>query len=81
MLINITPQQVGKWIQFAQEHNYWLVLLYHRINESAEKWSTTPASFKEQMRILAKLDVPVLTMHNALARIEQLPELSSRDRF
>jgi peptidoglycan/xylan/chitin deacetylase (PgdA/CDA1 family) len=81
VLIHITPQQVGKWIQFAQEQNYWLVLLYHRINESAEKWSTTPASFKEQMSILAKLDIPVLTMNNALAKIEQLPELYSRDRF
>lgn len=71
MLINVTPRQIEKWIQFAQEHNYWLVLVYHRVNESGEMWSTTPASFTEQMRILARLKVPILTMNKALAEIEQ----------
>ena len=43
-----TVETVKNWINEAIEHDLWLVLLFHRLEESTE-WTTqyTPASFQE----------------------------------
>jgi peptidoglycan/xylan/chitin deacetylase (PgdA/CDA1 family) len=65
-----TPAEVEGWIDYARDNHYWLVLMYHQIDNAGGAYSTTPADFDTEMQALHDSGVTVLTMQDALNEIE-----------
>jgi len=61
------------WVDFAIQHNLWLILVYHGVNNNPGSFDTTPAAFNQQLDYLKSKGVSVQTMHSALD--ETLPQV------
>ncbi|MFH1151112.1 MAG: polysaccharide deacetylase family protein [Actinomycetota bacterium] len=69
VLNTTTPAEVQGWIDHARANRYWLVLLYHQVDDLGGEYSTTPANFDTEMSYLHGTGVAVLTMQDALQEI------------
>lgn len=58
------------WIDYAKIHKQWLVLIYHRINESGD-YSTTSAQLEYQLSAIAKSGMDTMTVSQAAASIRK----------
>lgn len=52
------------WLDYAREHRVWLVLVYHRINESGE-YNVTTQQLDKQLKMVSESDLLVLPMSEA----------------
>lgn len=64
-----TPAEVQAWIDDAIANNYWLVLMYHQIDDFPGEYHTTPANFTQEMQYLKGTGVTVKTMKDAMQEI------------
>ncbi len=73
---NVPPMSFADfqgWVDFAIQHNLWLILVYHGVNNNPGSFDTTPAAFNQQLDYLKSKGVSVQTMHSALD--ETLPQV------
>ncbi|MEX1013044.1 MAG: polysaccharide deacetylase family protein [Waddliaceae bacterium] len=56
-------------MDWAQKNHAWLVLLYHRVDTEESTTSISPDLFNEQMGMIRKRDMTVLTVDKALDEI------------
>jgi peptidoglycan/xylan/chitin deacetylase (PgdA/CDA1 family) len=64
-----TPDEVQGWIDDAIANNYWLVIMYHQIDDAAGEYHTTPANLALEMQYLSGTGVTVETMKDAMQEI------------
>ena len=70
ILSTTTASEVEEWVQKAKDENLWLILLYHRVADNPGIYDTTSELFAEHMQAINDADIPVITMSQALAEIE-----------
>lgn len=47
-----TNTQIAQWCKEAKDQGKWLILVFHRIDDSATTWTVTPAEFDGYMNIV-----------------------------
>jgi peptidoglycan/xylan/chitin deacetylase (PgdA/CDA1 family) len=52
------------WLDYAKKHRQWLVIVYHRTNESGE-YNVTDAQLDRQLNMISKSGIKVLPMSEA----------------
>jgi peptidoglycan/xylan/chitin deacetylase (PgdA/CDA1 family) len=57
-----TIDDVRAWIHAAQEKKYFLVLVFHEIEENPSMWGCTPSLLNEICRLLASTGLPLTTI-------------------
>jgi hypothetical protein len=57
-----TINDLDRLVKAAQEHNGWLVLTYHQVDNSGEEYSVTPEVFKQQMDYLSMVNIRSATV-------------------
>lgn len=68
--------EVNNWLDAAKRHGYWLVLVYHQIDEFGELYSTTPKRFQFHLKAIQRHHLATATIGKALAEI--MPQVSKR---
>lgn len=63
---NTTVAQVQQWIDQAVAQKTWLILVFHRIDNSGQQYSTTPERLSQIVNYLKQNEVPVKTMGQGL---------------
>lgn len=69
VLDTTTPAEVEGWIDDAITNHYWLVLMYHQIDENPGEYHTSPANLATVMQYLHDSGVSVKTMRDAMDEI------------
>lgn len=69
VLDTTTPAEVQAWIDDANINHYWLVLLYHQVDDAAGQYHTTPANLALEMQNLSNTGIAVMPMKDALTEI------------
>jgi peptidoglycan/xylan/chitin deacetylase (PgdA/CDA1 family) len=64
------PDQIQSYVNHAIADKSWLILVYHKIDNSGGEYSTTPSTFATEMANLKKSGVAVLTVQQALSEIK-----------
>ena len=71
---DVTTTQVKKWIQKAKDNNYWLVLVYHPVDDlGVNPYGTSTKRFAEHMQAIKDAGIEVKTMRDALNEV--MPQL------
>lgn len=65
-----TPQQIQAMLDYAKAHNGWVVLTYHQAETGQEKFGIDPKSLDEQLSLLSKSDVRIVTMQQVITAWE-----------
>ena len=70
MLSTTTLGEYQSWLDQAKQNNFWLVLLYHRVDESnIGPYDTYLADFQVQMNALKNSGIAVKPITQALAQV------------
>jgi peptidoglycan/xylan/chitin deacetylase (PgdA/CDA1 family) len=64
-----TAADVQSWVNLAKANNYWLILVYHGIDTSGSEYSTTPASFDQQLANIRNSGLVVESVKDALQEV------------
>jgi peptidoglycan/xylan/chitin deacetylase (PgdA/CDA1 family) len=73
---DVTTTQFKKWVQKAKDNNYWLVLVYHPVDDlGVNPYGTTTKRFKEQLQTIKDAGLRVDTMRDALNEV--MPQVGS----
>ncbi|MDN5274989.1 MAG: putative xylanase/chitin deacetylase [Candidatus Saccharibacteria bacterium] len=54
------------WLSYAETHRLWLVLVYHRVDETGQ-YSMTSQQFEQQLKMIQKSGLGIMTMSEAAA--------------
>ncbi len=73
ILKDTSAQEVARWVERAKNYNYWLILVYHSVDDNPGHYDTTPELFAGHLRVINEADIPVLTVTEALYEI--IPQL------
>jgi peptidoglycan/xylan/chitin deacetylase (PgdA/CDA1 family) len=57
-----TPDDLRKLIKAAQDHNGWLILTYHQVDDSEDLYAITPVVFEQQMELVKNSDIRSATV-------------------
>ena len=64
-----TTKQFKEWVQKAKANNYWLVLVYHPVDDlGVNPYGTSTKRFAEQMQAIKDAGIEVKTMRDAPQR-------------
>jgi peptidoglycan/xylan/chitin deacetylase (PgdA/CDA1 family) len=69
--INTTMDQIKGWIDKAVQDKYWLVLVFHDVNNSGGEYSATPETLQQTIDYLKSKGVSVKTMAEGMAAMAQ----------
>jgi len=64
VLDTTSDDEFQSWIDYAKAHNLWVVIVYHRTNESG-KYNVTSAQLERQAGIIGKSELKVLPLSEA----------------
>lgn len=74
-IYNTSPETVLSWVDTAIADNAWLVLVYHEISDSSDKFTNTPEHLERVLDGLVTRGVFVTTVDEALNEIvPQMPD-------
>jgi peptidoglycan/xylan/chitin deacetylase (PgdA/CDA1 family) len=65
-----TITQIKQWIDSAAANKRWLILTFHGIDNTGERYSTTPAIFNQAVDYLVQKGLPVVTVSEGLQSLE-----------
>ncbi|MGL4759250.1 MAG: polysaccharide deacetylase family protein [Patescibacteria group bacterium] len=65
-----TTAQINQWLTEAQSQGKWLILVYHRIDDTNTTWSTTPSVLDEHMRTVKNHGITILPTMQAFDEIK-----------
>ncbi len=57
---NTTPEQVAKWLEEARKKKYWLILMFHQIQNEELRFATTPARLAQMLDLIRGSDLKVV---------------------
>lgn len=61
--------EIDSWIDQAQQHNTWLVLLFHEINTNGDDYCITPQNFGSVLSYINSKGLTTLTVDQALSEV------------
>ncbi|MCE5316584.1 MAG: polysaccharide deacetylase family protein [Parachlamydia sp.] len=61
--------EVNEWLDAAKRHRFWLVLVYHQIDELGEPFSTTPKRFHYHLKAIQQRQLATATIGKAVAEL------------
>jgi len=73
ILQTTTLAEVQSWIAAAKQNNYWLILVYHQIDQSGDEYGTTPEKLNSHLNAIKQSGLTVLTINKALDEV--LPQI------
>ncbi|HWC57951.1 MAG TPA: polysaccharide deacetylase family protein [Candidatus Paceibacterota bacterium] len=65
VLRTTTLPEVEQWVQEVKEHNFWLILCFHRIDTTTNTWGCSPDMLRSICSLLQKNGIVVLTVSDA----------------
>ncbi|MGL4758778.1 MAG: polysaccharide deacetylase family protein [Patescibacteria group bacterium] len=65
-----TTVQINQWLTEAKAQNKWLILVYHRIDESGGNWAMTPTEFDAHMNVVRNHGIPIVPTLQAFKEIK-----------
>jgi peptidoglycan/xylan/chitin deacetylase (PgdA/CDA1 family) len=66
-----TPERVEQMIQNAVSNHRWLVMTFHRIDNSGDQYSMSPQNFQEIVNYVRENNIPVVTVSEGAAQISR----------
>jgi peptidoglycan/xylan/chitin deacetylase (PgdA/CDA1 family) len=73
---DVTTKQFEQWVNKAKDNNYWLVLVYHPVDDlGVNPYGTSEKRFAEQMQAIKDAGIEVKTMRDALN--EAMPQVGN----
>jgi peptidoglycan/xylan/chitin deacetylase (PgdA/CDA1 family) len=73
---DVTTAQFKQWIQKAKANNYWLVLVYHPVDDlGVNPYGTSKKRFAEQLQAIKDAGLEVATMRDALNEV--MPQIGN----
>lgn len=63
-----TDEELENLINYAIDHNAWVVLTYHQIDYSDSYYAITPEAFERQLQLIWDMDIRTATMDQFLDR-------------
>jgi peptidoglycan/xylan/chitin deacetylase (PgdA/CDA1 family) len=77
---DVTTQQFEQWVKQANDNNYWLVLVYHPVDDlGVNPYGTSDKRFAEQMQAIKDAGIEVKTIRDALNEV--MPQVGSWTRL
>ena len=77
---DVTTAQFKRWVQQAKENNYWLVLVYHSVDDlGVNPYGTSKKRFAAQLQAIKDAGVEVKTMRDALNEV--MPQIGPWERL
>lgn len=70
ILSSTTDATFQSWLNYAKTHKQWLVLIYHRIDESGD-YSTTRTQLEHQLSAIAKSGMDIMPVSKAAEAIRK----------
>lgn len=65
------PEEIENMIDRALSERKWLVMTFHRIDESADEYSITPENFQKVVDYVKNNDIPTVTVAQGLANLSR----------
>jgi len=65
-----SPAAIEAQIQDAVQSHKWLVMTFHRIDDSGDQYSITPANFQEVVNYVSSHNIPVITVSEGAALLQ-----------
>lgn len=72
-----TIDEIKAQLEFAQKNRFWLIYMYHQVDEGDLAWSTTTEKFEQQLKAIQDSNIPVVTVREGL--IEVMQQISGED--
>lgn len=69
ILNTTTVSDVERWVNQAIQDNSWLVLVYHRVENTTETYTVTPSNLDGQLGLIKQKGVAVVTVNQAINEI------------
>jgi peptidoglycan/xylan/chitin deacetylase (PgdA/CDA1 family) len=70
MSTDVTTDTFKSWVKTAKDNNFWLVLVYHPVDDlGVNPYGTSVARFQEQLAALKASGIPIKTMREALNEV------------
>lgn len=66
-----SEEEIKAQLKFAAAHRYWLIYMYHQVDDSGLQWSTTPEAFEKQLQAIQESKIPVVTIREGLNEVMQ----------
>jgi peptidoglycan/xylan/chitin deacetylase (PgdA/CDA1 family) len=77
---DVTAAQFTRWVQQAKDGNYWLVLVYHSVDDlGVNPYGTSRKRFAAQLQAIKNAGVEVRTMRDALNEV--MPQVGPWERL
>ena len=77
---DVNTTQFKSWIKKAKDNNYWLVLVYHPVDDlGVNPYGTSTKRFAEQMKAIKDAGIEVKTMRDALNEV--MPQVGAWDKL
>ena len=74
MFGNTPVESIQKWIDYAINHRAWLVLVFHKIDDSRSQYSTSPQQFEQILQCIEN-PLSVVTVSHVIDEIQSHLEL------
>lgn len=65
---NTSTKEIQSWLDEAKANKQWLVLMYHRVNETGE-YTVSSSQLEQQLKMIHESGLPVRTVSQAAASI------------
>lgn len=70
--VTATDDEIKNLLTTAKEHNGWLILTYHEINDSGREYSVTKEQFADQMNLIKESGLKVALLPNVLEEVRRV---------
>lgn len=70
-ILNTTKiEELKKWLNYASQHKIWLVIAYHRVDETGE-YSVTSSQLNEQLHAIKQSNIKTIPLGEAAREIKK----------
>jgi peptidoglycan/xylan/chitin deacetylase (PgdA/CDA1 family) len=64
--VEVEPEEVYTWIDYAINHDMWLILMFHQVDSEGRLWSTTPLKLEKIVYYISDKKIKVVTIDEGL---------------
>jgi peptidoglycan/xylan/chitin deacetylase (PgdA/CDA1 family) len=69
VMVKTSISEVKKWIDFSQNNNVWLILMFHQIDNEGREWSSRPETLREVVDYVLDTKITTITIGEGVKKI------------